>query len=1131
MFSDPQITLGNYYVVVDSSDITPSNGFNDSFGLDDVWAEQTYASAGGLYLDSTGVETVSSGGALFGGYSGTRSDDASSLAGAEHVSQVTVSNATNGVADFGFSFNVVTNTLGGDSQDDDANSEGRTVQGSLRQFIQNANAIDNSDASDIDNALRFVARNAANSADATWWSVVVSEALPAILDSHTTIDGTVYAADGSGVLDVNDLRTDRSGTVTTVGANDSHTLNGFDQPEFEIVADQTLADGDRVLNGLVFAANENQTTLTDITVRNLSIHGFGSASAAGANISLAGGGIDGTSAYSISDVLIENTFVGIAPDGSHETILRSTGIAAVRAVDGVIQDSLIGFHGLSGIHFKSSNIDQDDSVATGWQILRNEISNNGAFTSRHDGIGLNNSSGTVVRHNLIADNAGFGIDSFFSVGEFVISENTITRNGLGGVETGGIRLFGDNSLVSQNRIVENSGTGISVIGTAQQGSNFSFAATGNELTQNQFGDNSGIDIDLVSSISNGQAFSDITVDGIPVAGLDTDGDGALSEDEIASTGLTLPTHDTNGSGEITRSEYNNAQSQQLDQGDGESASDDGTNPHAGNLGLDQPTLTDAVVFSDRVELEFDIPSGVDRVELYEVTVVGSEERVTFVTSVLVSNMTVDASTGRHRVAINPSQPVSGRLTAIAFDGSNTSEFGNRIELNHVPTAENNTVTTDEDVPLELTRDDFGFTDAEDGDDLSQGTIIITSVNEGTLTFRNGDALTSNFLSRSDLDNLIFTPTLNSNAQGSIEFIAVDSDGNTDETVYTLKVNITPVNDLPTAENNEVTATEDIPLALGQDDFGFMDVEDGDDVTQGRIDISSVSGGVLTLNGDDVLTLDPLSRSDLDNLIFTPTLNSTAQGAIEFTATESNGVTDGTIYTLSVNVTPVNDLPTAENNEVTATEDIPLELGQDDFGFMDVEDGDDVSQGRIDISSVSGGVLTLNGDDVLTLDPLSRSDLDNLIFTPTLNSTAQGAIEFTATESNGATDGTVYTLSVNVTPVNDAPVTVADNLIEIAEDTPLNLSDEFASLLSNDTDVDGDTLSVDLNSFSAPVNGTLSFNAAGDLIYTPDADSVRSETLTYNVTDGTTTTSSTLTINVTPVNDLATAVKTTSCTMI
>ena len=169
------------------------------------------------------------------------------LATAEHISQVTVSNTSPSVADFGFSFNVVTNTLGGDSQDDDTTSAGRSVQGSLRQFINNANAIDNSDASDVDNALRFVARNAANSPDGTWWSIVVSELLPAINDSHTIIDGTVYAADGSGALD---LRANLSGTQLTVGANDSHEFTGFNQPELEIVADQSLAEPNRVLHGL-----------------------------------------------------------------------------------------------------------------------------------------------------------------------------------------------------------------------------------------------------------------------------------------------------------------------------------------------------------------------------------------------------------------------------------------------------------------------------------------------------------------------------------------------------------------------------------------------------------------------------------------------------------------------------------------------------------------------------------------------------------------------------------------------------------------------------------------------------------------------------------------------------------------
>ena len=658
-------------------------------------------------------------------------------------------------------------------------------------------------------------------------------------------------------------------------------------------------------------------------------------------------------AYLIRDVLIENTFVGFAPDGSHETILSSSGISSVRAIDGVIQDSLIGFQGLNGIHFQTSDVDQDDSVATGWEILRNEISNNGLVNSRFDGIALGNASGTVVRHNLIADNAGFGIDSFFAVGGFEISENTITRNGNGGLETGGIRLFGDNSVVSQNRIVENSGTGISVIGTAQRGSRFTFAGTGNELTQNQFGDNLGIDIDLVSSLTNGKAFSGIVVDGTAVAGLDADADNALSESEIASTGLTLAEHDTDSSGDISRTEYNAAQRQLLAEGDGESAID-GFNQHSGNEGLDQPELVKATIFSDRVELEFDIASGVDRVEIYDVAIVEPDERVTYVTSLLVSNMVFDNSSGTYRIAITPPPPVSGRLTAIAFDGSNTSEFGNRIQLNHVPTAESKMILTDEDTSRPLSQADFGFDDVEDVGDVSKGTILISSVAGGTIELSGDVVSPPTELSRNDLDNLVFIPTDNSENPGAIEFGVFDSEGTTDGVTYTLTVNVTPINDVPTAQSNTVTTDEDTPKPLSQADFGFTDVEDQSDVSKGTINISSIAGGTVTLNGTDVSPPETLSRTDLDNLVFKPTLNSNSPGSIEFEVEDSDNATDGTTYTLTINVTPVNDIPTAQDNTVTTDEDRRLRmsrsrsrlmkthrrkpLSQADFGFTDdVED--------------------------------------------------------------------------------------------------------------------------------------------------------------------------------------------------
>jgi hypothetical protein len=1035
VFQGSEITHDNYFVVVDSTNITSSNGFNGSYGVSDVWAEQTYASAGGLYLNGAGVEIVSTGGALFGGYSGTRSDDASTLAGAEHVSEVTVSGTSDGVADFGFSFNVVTNTLAGDDQDDNASSAGRTVQGSLRQFIQNANAIDNSDPTDVDNAMRFVARNDANSADSTWWSIVVSEALPAIVDSNTTIDGTVYAADGSGVLD---LRTGLSGTVTSVGANDSHSLTGFDQPELEIVADQTVPAGDRVLNGLVFAASAEQTTLSDVVVRNLSIHGFGSTDGEGSDIYLAGGGVDGASDYWIENALIEDTFVGVAPDGSHGTVFRSHGIKIYRANDGTVQDSLIGSHGLNGIHFVPAASDANSSLATGWQILRNEISQNGTVDVEFGGIGLGNSSDILLRHNLIADNEGFGIDSFFAPGGFTILENTITRNGLGGFEQGGIRLFGDDSVVSENRIIDNVGAGVSVVGTTEQGSSFRFAGTGNELTQNQFGGNTSVDVDLLSSPSRGRSFSDITVGATPVLGLDTNGNGSLSASEIAGTGFTLADHDTNGSGTISRSEYDDAQALLAGQGDGDS-SIDGLNEHSGNQGLDEPVLTNATLYSDRAELEFQLAAGVDRVELYEVTTVGGEERVTYVTTLLVSDMTFDPRSGAYQ-AILPSAPAATtQFTALAFDGANTSEFGNRLTLNSAPSAESNTVSATEDMAKNLDVANFGFNDLEDGTNPLLGTIRVATVSGGTLSLNGVDVTLPATLSRGEVDNLVFTPTQDSTTDGLIEFTVADSDGASDGTTYQLTVEVSAENDLPTAESNTVATLEDTPLPLGQDDFGFTDVEDQADESLGRATVTSVTGGTLRFSGVEVSLPAEFSRNDLDSLVFVPTVNSTLDGVIEFTVADSDGASNGITYELTVLVAAENDAPSAESNTINTNEDVPRSLSQDDFGFTDVEDQGDESLGMVSVISVTEGVLQLNGLDVVLPVSLSRSDLDNLVFVPTQDSTSDGVIEFTVTDSVGASDGTTYQLTVLVAAVNDAPeLDIADTNITIDENTPFEL---------------------------------------------------------------------------------------------
>ena len=69
----------------------------------------------------------------------------------------------------------------------------------------------------------------------------------------------------------------------------------------------------------------------------------------------------------------------------------------------------------------------------------------------------------------------------------------------------------------------------------------------------------------------------------------------------------------------------------------------------------------------------------------------------------------------------------------------------------------------------------------------------------------------------------------------------------------------------------------------------------------------------------------------------------------------------------------------------------------------------------------------------------------------------------------------------------------------------------AGLLANDSDGDGDALSV--LSFSAAANGTLNVVTDGSFTYAPNPGFTGTETITYTISDGTTTSSGTLTIEV------------------
>merc|ERR1711879_1004239 len=134
------------------------------------------------------------------------------------------------------------------------------------------------------------------------------------------------------------------------------------------------------------------------------------------------------------------------------------------------------------------------------------------------------------------------------------------------------------------------------------------------------------------------------------------------------------------------------------------------------------------------------------------------------------------------------------------------------------------------------------------------------------------------------------------------------------------------------------------------------------------------------------------------------------------------------------------------------------------------------------------------------------------FTPDEN--FNGEVNLSYDVSDGTTT-TATTGTIEVAEVNDAADVSAPTSFNMNEDGTITISED--SLLANASDVDGDTLSV--QNLSAD-GGTLTDNGDGTWSFTPDENFNGEVNLSYDVSDGTTTTATTGTIEVAEVNDAA-----------
>ncbi|HCM1066110.1 TPA: tandem-95 repeat protein, partial [Vibrio parahaemolyticus] len=477
-------------------------------------------------------------------------------------------------------------------------------------------------------------------------------------------------------------------------------------------------------------------------------------------------------------------------------------------------------------------------------------------------------------------------------------------------------------------------------------------------------------------------------------------------------------------------------------------------------------------------------------------------------------------------------------------------------VNDAPVAKDDIATTQEDTAVTI---DVLPNDSDvDGDKLSIESASVPK-EQGTVEVVNG--------------KLVFTPAENFNGDAEITYTVTDGQL-TDEAKVTVTVN--PVNDAPTIKVDAVESiTEDavsidtvvaaltvrdtdtpedqLTVSLENNSNGYfvlvgnevkltqagVDAVNNDELNLKDLTISaSVSDGVNpTANDSDSLVVnrvndaptvenaiaDQVLSEDFDaytidlNEVFkdsdsslefsvsgnsnvlvsiengiatiSPTADWNGSETLMFTATDPSG--ESVSQTVNFTVAPVADIVADKATVVEDTSTIIKVLGNDTFEGTDKVVSLDTNNGP------ANGTVSVNPDGSVT-------------YTPNDNYVGKDTFTYIVT-SGGVSESAI--VEVNVTPVNDAPV-AKDDIATTQEDTAVTID-----VLPNDTDVDGDKLSIE--SASVPKEqGTVEV-VNGKLVFTPAENFNGDAEITYTVTDGQLTDEAKVTVTVNPVNDAPT----------
>jgi VCBS repeat-containing protein len=185
----------------------------------------------------------------------------------------------------------------------------------------------------------------------------------------------------------------------------------------------------------------------------------------------------------------------------------------------------------------------------------------------------------------------------------------------------------------------------------------------------------------------------------------------------------------------------------------------------------------------------------------------------------------------------------------------------------------------------------------------------------------------------------------------------------------------------------------------------------------------------------------------------------------------------------------NEIPVAVSDSYTATEDATLVVNAVEGVLANDTDADQ------ELLSALISALPANGSVTLSTD-------GSFVYTPLADFNGTDTFTYQASDGRGSSSATSVT--INVTPINDAPVAVAD-FFHVETDAELQIA--APGVLQNDTDVEGDALEAQPRTVNT-AHGSVQLFANGSFIYNPQSGYNGPDSFTYIATDGSLTTQET-----------------------